>query len=62
MNKLSTPELTVLNRPAQMPEVAGRREVAPVRVDVGAIARHEPSFVQLYYAIEARRTSTMWPR
>jgi Mrp family chromosome partitioning ATPase len=59
VNKLSTPELTVLNRPAQMPEVAERREVAPVRVDVGAIARHEPSFVQLYYAIEARRTSTM---
>ncbi|MBN8874193.1 MAG: hypothetical protein J0H67_15265 [Rhodospirillales bacterium] len=59
MNKLSTPELTVLQRSSQMPEVTERREVAPVRVDVGAIARHEPAFVQLYYAIEARRTSTM---
>ncbi|MDR3538826.1 MAG: hypothetical protein P4L71_20185 [Acetobacteraceae bacterium] len=59
MNKLSTPELTVLQRPAQMPEVTERREIAPVRVDVGAIARHEQAFVQLYYAIEARRTSTV---
>jgi Mrp family chromosome partitioning ATPase len=60
VNKLSTPELTILSRPTvQVPDVAERREVAPVRVDVGAIARHEPSFVQLYYAIEARRTSTM---
>jgi Mrp family chromosome partitioning ATPase len=59
MNKLSTPELTVLQRPAQVPEVTERREVAPVRVDVGPIARHEQAFVQLYYALEARRTSTM---
>ena len=59
MNKLSTPELTVLQREPQVPEVTERREVAPVRVDVGPIARHEQAFVQLYYALEARRTSTM---
>jgi Mrp family chromosome partitioning ATPase len=30
-----------------------------VRIGIGAISRHHPSFVQLYYAIEARRTSAM---
>lgn len=59
MNKLSTPELTVLQRESHLPEVTERREVAPVRVDVGPIARHEQAFVQLYYALEARRTSAM---
>ncbi|WP_428484939.1 hypothetical protein [Rhodopila sp.] len=33
--------------------------MAPIRIGIGAIARHHPSFVQLYYAIEARRTSAM---
>ena len=30
-----------------------------MRIGIGAISRHHPSFVQLYYAIEARRTSAM---
>jgi len=41
-----------------MPDVAEPRAVGPVRVGIGAIARHDPAFVQLYYAIEARRTSS----
>jgi Mrp family chromosome partitioning ATPase len=39
--------------------MAETRAVGPVRIGIGAIARHQPSFVQLYYAIEARRTSAM---
>lgn len=30
-----------------------------MRLGIGAVSRHHPSFVQLYYAIEARRTSAM---
>src|SRR6185437_4316077 len=33
--------------------------LAPVRIGIGAIARHHSAFVELYYAIEARRTSAM---
>jgi Mrp family chromosome partitioning ATPase len=58
VSRLSTPELTVLPKRSQMPEVAEPRAVGPVRVGIGAIARHDPAFVQLYYAIEARRTSS----
>jgi Mrp family chromosome partitioning ATPase len=43
--------------PTPSPERA--RALGNVRVDVGSVARHHPSFVQLYYAIEARRTSAM---
>lgn len=58
--RLSAPELTILRKPSQTPEVTDTsRAVGPVRIGIGAIARHEPAFVQLYYAIEARRTSAM---
>lgn len=58
MNRLSSPELTILRKPNQ---VAQNEEhgVAPLRIGIGAISRHHPSFVQLYFAIEARRTSAM---
>ncbi len=68
MNRLSTPELTILRKsasaanPNNSPSITGSSEenaLAPVRIGIGAIARHHPSFVQLYYAIEARRTSAM---
>ncbi len=64
MNRLSTPELTILRQPQSgsgpvVPEAREDSALAPVRIGIGAIARHHPSFVQLYYAIEARRTSAM---
>ncbi len=69
MSRLSTPELTILRQPASGagPTIAGPvvnaaaddTAVAPIRIGAGAIARHHASFVQLYYAIEARRTSAM---
>lgn len=59
VNRLSTPELAVLRKPAQPPEVAEPRSVGPVRIGMGAISRHPAAFVQLYYSIEARRTSAM---
>lgn len=69
MNRLSTPELTILRKSApatsatshgsSVTTAAEEGAVAPVRIGIGAIARHHPSFVQLYYAIEARRTSAM---
>lgn len=59
LNRLSTPELMPLRKPSQLPEVSEQRAVGPVRIGIGAIARHQPAFVQLYYAIEARRTSAM---
>lgn len=58
MNRLSNPELTVLRKPTQVAP-AEEHGVAPVRIGIGAISRHHPSFVQLYFAIEARRTSAM---
>lgn len=57
VSRLSTPELITLRKTSQVPDVADQRAVGPVRVGIGAVARHEPAFVQLYYAIEARRTS-----
>src|SRR4051812_3246807 len=59
VSRLSTPELTILRKPNQSPDVAEPRAVGPVRIGIGAISRHEPAFVQLYYAVEARRTSAM---
>jgi len=64
VNRLSTPELTILRQPQSsagsvVPGPQDDNAVAPIRIGIGAIARHHPSFVQLYYAIEARRTSTM---
>ena len=67
MNRLSTPELMILRKPTAMTGgtsgmPAGASEetaVTPVRIGIGAISRHHSSFVQLYYAIEARRTSAM---
>lgn len=59
MNRLSTPELTILRKPTAMSGPSEEHAVAPVRIGIGAISRHHASFVQLYYAIEARRTSTM---
>lgn len=65
MNRLSTPELTILRKSApatgssSLTSQTEEHGVAPVRIGIGAIARHHPSFVQLYYAIEARRTSAI---
>ncbi|HQT76005.1 MAG TPA: hypothetical protein PLD10_03040 [Rhodopila sp.] len=59
MNRLSNPELTILRKPAPVPAAAEEHAVAPARIGIGAISRHHPSFVQLYFAIEARRTSAM---
>jgi protein-tyrosine kinase len=56
VSRLSTPELITLKKPSQLPELAEERALSQVRVGIGAAARHEPAFVQLYYAIEARRT------
>lgn len=57
MAKLPTPDLlTYLHNqpPATTPD--GR---TPARVGIDAVSRHHPAFVQLYYAVEARRTSAM---
>lgn len=59
MNRLSTPELTILRKPNAMSGPMEENALAPVRIGIGAISRHHSSFVQLYYAIEARRTSAM---
>ena len=59
MNRLSTPELTILRKATPVTGPGEENAVAPVRIGIGAISRHHPSFVQLYYAIEARRTSAM---
>ncbi|PPQ25763.1 P-loop NTPase family protein [Rhodopila globiformis] len=59
MNRLSTPELTILRKAAPATGSNDEQALAPVRIGIGAISRHHPSFVQLYYAIEARRTSAM---
>lgn len=59
MNRLSNPELTIIRKSAPVASPSEEHAVAPVRIGIGAISRHHPSFVQLYYAIEARRTSAM---
>jgi Mrp family chromosome partitioning ATPase len=59
VNRLSNPELTVLRKAPPVTQSAEEQALAPVRIGIGAISRHHPSFVQLYYAIEARRTSAM---
>ncbi len=59
MNRLSNPDLTILRKSASAVQQAEEQAVAPVRIGIGAIGRHHSSFVQLYYAIEARRTSAM---
>lgn len=59
MNRLTNPELTVLRKPNSAVQTMEENAVAPVRIGIGAIARHHSSFVELYYAIEARRTSAM---
>ncbi|MDR3529388.1 MAG: hypothetical protein P4L90_02350 [Rhodopila sp.] len=59
MNRLSNPELTILRKSAPVANQSEEHAVAPVRIGIGAISRHHPSFVQLYFAIEARRTSAM---
>ena len=59
MNRLSNPELTILRKSTSVSQMPEEHAVAPVRIGIGAISRHHPSFVQLYYAIEARRTSAM---
>ncbi|MEA2737532.1 MAG: protein-tyrosine kinase [Acetobacteraceae bacterium] len=59
MNRLSNPELTILRKSTPAVQPPEEHAVAPVRIGIGAISRHHQSFVQLYYAIEARRTSAM---
>jgi Mrp family chromosome partitioning ATPase len=41
------------------PHAVEENALSPVRIGIGAISRHLAAFVQLYYAIEARRTSAM---
>ncbi|MGD0107220.1 MAG: hypothetical protein ABSC06_24760 [Rhodopila sp.] len=53
------PELTILRKSTPVVQPTEEHAVVPVRIGIGAISRHHPSFVQLYYAIEARRTSAM---
>jgi Mrp family chromosome partitioning ATPase len=59
VNRLSNPELTIIRKSAPVASPPEEHAVAPLRIGIGAISRHHPSFVQLYYAIEARRTSAM---
>ena len=59
MNRLSNPELKILRTPATTIQQSEEQAIAPVRIGIGATGRHHSSFVQLYYAIEARRTSAM---
>jgi Mrp family chromosome partitioning ATPase len=59
VNRLSNPELTILRKSAPVAQASEEHAIAPIRIGIGAISRHHPSFVQLYYAIEARRTSAM---
>jgi Mrp family chromosome partitioning ATPase len=59
VNRLSNPELTILRKPTSAIQPVEEHAIAPVRIGIGAIARHESCFVELYYAIEARRTSAM---
>jgi Mrp family chromosome partitioning ATPase len=67
VNRLSTPELAILRKPTSISglapggalETTDETAVVPVRIGIGAVSRHHSSFVQLYYAIEARRTSAM---
>lgn len=59
MNRLSNPELTIMRKSAPMVQPAEEQAVVPVRIGIGAVSRHQSCFVELYYAIEARRTSAM---
>jgi Mrp family chromosome partitioning ATPase len=59
VNRLSNPELTILRKPTSSLQPVEEQAIVPVRIGMGAIARHHSSFVELYYAIEARRTSAM---
>jgi Mrp family chromosome partitioning ATPase len=59
VNRLSNPELTILRKSTPAVQPTEEHAIAPPRMGIGAMSRHHPSFVQLYYAIEARRTSAM---
>ena len=59
MNRPANPELTILRKSAPVVQASEEHAIAPIRIGIGSISRHHPSFVQLYYAIEARRTSAM---
>jgi Mrp family chromosome partitioning ATPase len=59
VSRLSNPELTIIRNSVAVANNPEEHALAPVRIGIGAISRHHPSFVQLYYAIEARRTSAM---
>jgi Mrp family chromosome partitioning ATPase len=59
VNRLSNPELTIPRKSAPVAQSQEEQGLAPVRIGIGAISRHHSSFVELYYAIEARRTSAM---
>ncbi len=52
--RLAPPDLTSQNSVQTIDE---SRPLAPMRVGIGSALQHDPSFIQLYYAIEARRTS-----
>jgi Mrp family chromosome partitioning ATPase len=59
VNRLSNPELTILRKSPTAIQPVEEHALAPVRIGIGAVARHHSAFVELYYAIEARRTSAM---
>src|ERR1700753_3085928 len=59
VNRRPAPELTILRKPTPVATTSDEHALAPVRIGIGAISKHHPSFVQLYFAIEARRTSAM---
>src|ERR1700761_5104421 len=59
VNRLSNSELTFLRKSTSLIHQPEASALSPVRIGIDAASRHHPSFVQLYYAIEARRTSAM---
>lgn len=58
MTRLSEPELTVVRNKAPMVALDEERALAPARVGIASGSRHHPSFIQLYYAVEARRSNS----
>jgi Mrp family chromosome partitioning ATPase len=58
ISRLAQPDLMVMKKgPSSVASVAEARVPAPVRIGIGGGSQHSSAFVQLYYAIEARRTN-----
>ncbi len=58
MTRLSEPEMTVVRNKAPVVPMDDERALAPARIGIASGSRHHPSFIQLYYAIEARRSNS----